>query len=129
MPVRIARSSAATIACGRDLPVARIRMIRRMRCAVLGSISAPVQEVPAMKCIAMAGCSRDGSQMRKICRRSEEHTSELQSLIRISYAVFCLKKKKTKTSRCKLELKQSNTKQQTFSNQRLLRQKIVNILF
>src|SRR3546814_3565855 len=29
--------------------------------------------------------------------RSEEHTSELQSLMRISYAVFCLKKKKTKT--------------------------------
>src|SRR3546814_15064465 len=31
-------------------------------------------------------------------RRSEEHTSELQSLMRISYAVFCLKKKK-KTSK------------------------------
>src|SRR3546814_5606037 len=29
--------------------------------------------------------------------RSEEHTSELQSLMRISYAVFCLKKKTTKT--------------------------------
>src|SRR3546814_1925671 len=29
--------------------------------------------------------------------RSEEHTSELQSLMRISYAVFCLKKKKKKT--------------------------------
>src|SRR3546814_1310041 len=29
--------------------------------------------------------------------RSEEHTSELQSLMRISYAVFCLKTKKTKT--------------------------------
>src|SRR3546814_10198621 len=28
-------------------------------------------------------------------RRSEEHTSELQSLMRISYAVFCLQKKKT----------------------------------
>src|SRR3546814_4540717 len=28
-------------------------------------------------------------------RRSEEHTSELQSLMRISYAVFCLKKKNT----------------------------------
>src|SRR3546814_1974010 len=27
------------------------------------------------------------------CRRSEEHTSELQSLMRISYAVFCLKQK------------------------------------
>src|SRR3546814_10397259 len=34
------------------------------------------------------------------CRlRSEEHTSELQSLMRISYAVFCLKKKKTKKQR------------------------------
>src|SRR3546814_9422433 len=32
---------------------------------------------------------------RPPCRRSEEHTSELQSLMRISYAVFCLKKKKT----------------------------------
>src|SRR3546814_10422298 len=34
---------------------------------------------------------------RGLCRRSEEHTSELQSLMRISYAVFCLKKKKTMT--------------------------------
>src|SRR3546814_2289391 len=31
--------------------------------------------------------------------RSEEHTSELQSLMRISYAVFCLKKKNTKQTR------------------------------
>src|SRR3546814_1679250 len=37
-------------------------------------------------------CQRrfDGGELR----RSEEHTSELQSLMRISYAVFCLKKKK-----------------------------------
>src|SRR3546814_19016930 len=33
--------------------------------------------------------------------RSEEHTSELQSLMRISYAVFCLKKKKKITSKQK----------------------------
>src|SRR3546814_2019430 len=33
--------------------------------------------------------------------RSEEHTSELQSLMRISYAVFCLKKKKKKLTTCK----------------------------
>src|SRR3546814_9279888 len=32
-------------------------------------------------------------------RRSEEHTSELQSLMRISYAVFCLKKKNTTTTK------------------------------
>src|SRR3546814_5757069 len=34
--------------------------------------------------------------------RSEEHTSELQSLMRISYAVFCLKKKKNKKHNTKL---------------------------
>src|SRR3546814_1886868 len=34
------------------------------------------------------------SRMNQICHRSEEHTSELQSLMRISYAVFCLTKKK-----------------------------------
>src|SRR3546814_3395336 len=33
---------------------------------------------------------------QRACMRSEEHTSELQSLMRISYAVFCLKKKKKK---------------------------------
>src|SRR3546814_5503591 len=33
------------------------------------------------------------------CGRSEEHTSELQSLMRISYAVFCLKKKNTNTNK------------------------------
>src|SRR3546814_11615443 len=32
--------------------------------------------------------------LHRCLRRSEEHTSELQSLMRISYAVFCLKKKK-----------------------------------
>src|SRR3546814_4519400 len=39
---------------------------------------------------------------RAVVGRSEEHTSELQSLMRISYAVFCLKKKKrTKTTKIK----------------------------
>src|SRR3546814_7838229 len=43
--------------------------------------------------------ARRGGESRPICAqlnqvlRSEEHTSELQSLMRISYAVFCLKKK------------------------------------
>src|SRR3546814_3961987 len=36
-----------------------------------------------------------GLDKERQTRRSEEHTSELQSLMRISYAVFCLKKKKT----------------------------------
>src|SRR3546814_7157056 len=38
----------------------------------------------------------DLDRQSRIARRSEEHTSELQSLMRISYAVFCLKKKKQK---------------------------------
>src|SRR3546814_2102471 len=37
-----------------------------------------------------------GNPSRSSVKRSEEHTSELQSLMRISYAVFCLKKKKKK---------------------------------
>src|SRR3546814_6208082 len=44
---------------------------------------------PAATC--PSGLSRDESGTKN---RSEEHTSELQSLMRISYAVFCLKKKK-----------------------------------
>src|SRR3546814_10725594 len=53
----------------------------------------------------LRGPRREGSDGAGIIRllgpllgaRSEEHTSELQSLMRISYAVFCLKKKKTAT--------------------------------
>src|SRR3546814_10677806 len=42
---------------------------------------------------------RRSTQLRRARRsRSEEHTSELQSLMRISYAVFCLKKKTTPTT-------------------------------
>src|SRR3546814_5845257 len=41
------------------------------------------------RCPARLDCADDGTQRL----RSEEHTSELQSLMRISYAVFCLKKK------------------------------------
>src|SRR3546814_9882824 len=37
-----------------------------------------------------------GTRCRRTDDRSEEHTSELQSLMRISYAVFCLKKQKEK---------------------------------
>src|SRR3546814_2036518 len=41
--------------------------------------------------------------------RSEEHTSELQSLMRISYAVFCLKKKNKQTNTHHTKLYYSNT--------------------
>src|SRR3546814_6925566 len=45
-----------------------------------------------------------------VASRSEEHTSELQSLMRISYAVFCLKKKKTLNHK---RIQQTSHKQNT----------------
>src|SRR3546814_1141139 len=52
---------------------------------------------------------RDSRVITIAFTRSEEHTSELQSLMRISYAVFCLKKKKIITHR-----KRPNQKQTTY---------------
>src|SRR3546814_12062424 len=49
--------------------------------------SAPV------RCGPRGRCGRHGAGRCRRRSRSEEHTSELQSLMRISYAVFCLKKK------------------------------------
>src|SRR3546814_13963406 len=57
-------------------------------CAVLGALK--VLYGPLAERLEAGLRALDGD-------RSEEHTSELQSLMRISYAVFCLKKKKTKT--------------------------------
>src|SRR3546814_10696352 len=65
---------------------ARARTHRRHRLARL----APERHHPSV----------GSGPLQQVHRRSEEHTSELQSLMRISYAVFCLKKKK----------KHSNTK-------------------
>src|SRR3546814_10204099 len=51
-------------------------------------------------------------RLARLAQRSEEHTSELQSLMRISYAVFCLKKKKKHNT-------QKSTKTNTNSTQQL----------
>src|SRR3546814_2609228 len=62
-----------------------------MQPALVGAAGTPVQRLrPQVRAVQRR-------QMRVARQhRSEEHTSELQSLMRISYAVFCLKKKKTK---------------------------------
>src|SRR3546814_7802428 len=51
----------------------------------LGGVERPAEVPPPVQ------------RSRQPCFRSEEHTSELQSLMRISYAVFCLKNKKHQT--------------------------------
>src|SRR3546814_8669146 len=48
--------------------------------------------------------------LRRPAGRSEEHTSELQSLMRISYAVFCLKKKKQQRAHTNMTLKRHKSK-------------------
>src|SRR3546814_13523076 len=59
-----------------------------------GDVVRPDQ--PRRKGARPAGRGADGQgEVRRRLNRSEEHTSELQSLMRISYAVFCLKKKNT----------------------------------
>src|SRR3546814_1749093 len=72
---------------------ARIRSIAHSACAMvmmgLLKLSPTPSSAATRKTFSVARfhiCLRDS--------RSEEHTSELQSLMRISYAVFCLKKKK-----------------------------------
>src|SRR3546814_4912874 len=52
-----------------------------------------------------AECTRFAREQAGTDQRSEEHTSELQSLMRISYAVFCLKKKKNNNTACNMSPK------------------------
>src|SRR3546814_9129473 len=54
-----------------------------------GALDAPARQLPAAR---PRGLARRGDRADPDFGRSEEHTSELQSLMRISYAVFCLKK-------------------------------------
>src|SRR3546814_2017899 len=60
---------------------------------------------------------RDGGANRQLIQRSEEHTSELQSPMRISYAVFCLKKKNNKTYINERHAQMYNTKQENHAAQ------------
>src|SRR3546814_3627258 len=95
--------------------------------AVQYSLKSPVSEsalatmrydtpVGGQRLIALADGSQIELNTKTVVRtavsktlRSEEHTSELQSLLRISYAVFCLKKNKTKHSDTSLQLTNHTT--------------------
>src|SRR3546814_4387666 len=60
----------------------------------LGSLASDSRDTNADKRTARDAAHQALSALAAAALRSEEHTSELQSLMRISYAVFCLKKKK-----------------------------------
>src|SRR3546814_10290328 len=90
---------------------------RHTRCALVTGVQTCALPICIMKLggpLLLVGCGKMGSALLdgwlsrglspadvwivepNAAARSEEHTSELQSLMRISYAVFCLKKKNTK---------------------------------
>src|SRR3546814_11297765 len=64
---------------------------------LIAKIGVPVREVLRTKADPYIELGLDDPALGDDAQRSEEHTSELQSLMRISYAVFCLKKKTKKT--------------------------------
>src|SRR3546814_1518928 len=64
---------------------------------IAGDVSLRLLPTPAFSAEQVTLANLEGGSepvMARLEERSEEHTSELQSLMRISYAVFCLKKKK-----------------------------------
>src|SRR3546814_7334735 len=74
----------------------RLAMCRSTRHRPLSGVSL-LQGIRSLTA-RIAGRPRASFAALMLSRRSEEHTSELQSLMRISYAVFCLKKKKQKNN-------------------------------
>src|SRR3546814_3747787 len=93
----------------RRVPSSRIRstpVVLRILGVVLGRNVSPKKSGLRARTCSMPRVKKSRSRLR-----SEEHTSELQSLMRISYAVFCLKKKKQKhsiqtTTRMNMNIKQ-----------------------
>src|SRR3546814_3705881 len=74
----------------RSLAPARATSRTNQRSPLMRFMPVSLQGEPAMD------AKNDLQRIGTTGRRSEEHTSELQSLMRISYAVFCLKKKKNR---------------------------------
>src|SRR3546814_9277924 len=81
-----------------EAPVDEYNYKRTMRWDRIFEIAPYPEYEPEPEASIGAEARRRGLRPEELVR-SEEHTSELQSLMRISYAVFCLKKKKTTPNR------------------------------
>src|SRR3546814_2303537 len=97
-------------ATGRDLPAGEVGLVLIRGHTTTGYLNNPQETAKALRSDGffdtgdLGQLDADGrfifhSRLKEVIKsggiRSEEHTSELQSLMRISYAVFCLKKKKS----------------------------------
>src|SRR3546814_2294457 len=91
--------------------VGHVGQLPRRGAKARGDIVGGLEELAAQRAIGGIGGEQVGGghqageagsdAVRIVAERSEEHTSELQSLMRISYAVFCLKKKKKNEGKIK----------------------------
>src|SRR3546814_6730445 len=92
-PIRSDRHGAGQLDCGLALHLLPLWLGRNL-----------AQRIEHQLAAAAIGPFRDGGAVARHLSRSEEHTSELQSLMRISYAVFFLKKKKHPTQHTKQDI-------------------------
>src|SRR3546814_6263355 len=80
---------------GRTLLVLGLAAVSRRLQAYIAGFQHAILQTPMKQIdVSQKPVHKRGGRVVVNGRRSEEHTSELQSLMRISYAVFCLKKKK-----------------------------------
>src|SRR3546814_4666322 len=93
-----ARTTVMTTAYGHGIAVTPLHLANAYASLVNGGIWRPATllKVPPGHAVKGRRVLKPSTSYRMRQLRSEEHTSELQSLMRISYAVFCLKKKKQK---------------------------------
>src|SRR3546814_4500247 len=94
LPVR--RHWAMNCVCERFMIAAVVNIEIGTLTNAIRASSGEIQNIIPSTAITVS--SEVSSWLIVCCNRSEEHTSELQSLMRISYAVFCLKKKKQQTA-------------------------------
>src|SRR3546814_7855064 len=109
-PIQAAWTSAATFALGAAMPLAMVLLMPRSFLVAGVSIASLI----FLALLGAIGARAGGANVARATlrvTRSEENTSELQSLMRISYAVFCLQKKKSKTAEHKNESKEQMSKQ------------------
>src|SRR3546814_3661051 len=99
--------SALTIGLGSHQSHRRLCLVRSPRSRRQWPHAAAHQTATVNLCPHNAQGPTSGRRNPRL-NRSEEHTSELQSLMRISYAVFCLKKKKNKYDKQTTKLTQTN---------------------
>src|SRR3546814_5572001 len=95
LPLRLAEFGA----CNRNEPSGALHGIMRVRAftqddAHIFCTEDQITSETEVFCALLQSVYRDFGFEELTVKRSEEHTSELQSLMRISYAVFCLKKNK-----------------------------------